>query len=317
MTITAHIPVLLNEAVAGLAIQPDGIYLDGTFGRGGHSAEVLSALGESGRLFAIDQDLAAVDVAQQRFADDPRFVISHTSFADLPSLCASWGIAGQVDGVLLDIGVSSPQLDDAERGFSFMNDGPLDMRMNQSAGVSAAEWIASAEAEEMANVIYRYGEEKNSRRIARRIVERREEQAITTTLQLADIVASASRVRDRKKHPATRTFQAIRIHINKELEALEVALQASLDILRPGGRLAVISFHSLEDRIVKHFMREQAQGRPVKANVAAPRGLPVQREAQTPLQLKLIGKAIKPSEEELLRNPRSRSSVLRIAEKLA
>lgn len=317
MTASAHIPVLLNEAVAGLAIQPSGTYLDGTFGRGGHSAEVLSGLNESGRLFAIDQDLTAIDVAAQRFADEPRFEIAHSSFAALPSLCDSWGISSQVDGVLLDIGVSSPQLDDAERGFSFMSDGPLDMRMNQSAGPSAADWVATADAEEIANVIYQYGEEKNSRRIARRIVERREEQPITTTKQLADIVASASRVRDRKKHPATRTFQAIRIHINRELEVLEAALQASLEILKPGGRLAVISFHSLEDRIVKNFMREQAQGKPSKANIAAPRGLPVQQEAQTPLRLKLIGKAIKPSEEELLRNPRSRSSVLRIAEKLA
>jgi 16S rRNA (cytosine1402-N4)-methyltransferase len=317
MTAPAHIPVLLNEAVVGLAVQPNGIYLDGTFGRGGHSSEVLAALGEAGRLFAIDQDLTAIDVAQQRFADEQRFAIAHSSFAELPALCECWGITGKVDGVLLDIGVSSPQLDDAERGFSFMNNGPLDMRMNQSAGMSAAEWVATADAEEMANVIYQYGEEKNSRRIARRIVERREERAITTTKQLADIVASASRARDRKKHPATRTFQAIRIHINKELEVLETALQASLGALRPGGRLAVISFHSLEDRIVKNFMREQAQGKPNKANIAAPRGLPVQQEVQVPLRFKLIGKAIKPSEEELLRNPRSRSSVLRIAEKLA
>lgn len=317
MNTQAHIPVLLSEAITGLSIQATGAYLDGTFGRGGHSAEVLAKLGESGRLFAIDQDLAAIDVAAQRFADEPRFEIAHSSFAELPSLCESWGIAGQVDGVLLDIGVSSPQLDDAQRGFSFMNDGPLDMRMNQSAGPSAADWIASADAEEIANVIYQYGEEKNSRRIARSIVERREESAITTTKQLADIVASASRVRDRKKHPATRTFQAIRIHINRELEVLETALQACLDILKPGGRLAVISFHSLEDRIVKNFMREQAQGKVAKANLAAPRGLPVQAEEQADFRLKLIGKAVKPSEEELLRNPRSRSSVLRIAEKLA
>lgn len=317
MNTQAHIPVLLNEAIEGLSIQADGVYLDGTFGRGGHSAEILGALGDSGHLFAIDQDLAAIDVAAQRFADETRFKIAHSSFAELPALCESWGVAGQLDGVLLDIGVSSPQLDDAQRGFSFMHDGPLDMRMNQSTGLSAADWVATADAEEIANVIYQYGEEKNSRRIARRIVERREESAITTTKQLADIVASASRVRDRKKHPATRTFQAIRIHINKELEVLETALQASLDLLKPGGRLAVISFHSLEDRIVKNFMREQAQGKPVQANLAAPRGLPVQAEAQADLRLKLMGKAVKPSEEELLRNPRSRSSVLRVAEKLS
>lgn len=316
MSAQPHIPVLLNEAIAGLSIQAGGVYLDGTFGRGGHSAEILAALGGAGRLFAIDQDVQAIDVAAQRFANEPRFTIAHSSFAELPALCESWGVAGQVDGVLLDIGVSSPQLDDAQRGFSFMHDGPLDMRMNQTAGLCAADWIAVADAEDMANIIYQYGEEKNSRRIARRIVECREEVAITTTKQLADIVASASRVRDRKKHPATRTFQAIRIHINKELEVLEAALQASLDILKPGGRLAVISFHSLEDRIVKNFMREQAQGKPVKANLAAPRGLPVQPQAQAKLRLSLVGKAIKPTETELLRNPRSRSSVLRVAEKL-
>lgn len=309
-----HVPVLLEEAVNGLAIRGNGVYLDGTFGRGGHSAAILSQLGVAGRLYAIDQDVQAIATAEQRFAEESRFDIAHSSFAELSELCERWGIKGGLDGVLLDIGVSSPQLDDAKRGFSFMNDGPLDMRMNQSAGQSAAQWIAEADAEEIANVIYQYGEEKNSRRIARRIVERREEAAITTTKQLADIVASASRVKDRNKHPATRTFQAIRIHVNKELDVLEQALEAALDVLKPGGRLAVISFHSLEDRIVKNFMREQAQGKPASHDV--PRGLPVMEEPQS-FALKLVGKPIKPSEEELKRNPRARSSVLRIAERLA
>lgn len=309
-----HIPVLLDEAVSGLAIREDGMYLDGTFGRGGHSEAILSQLGSAGRLYAIDQDAQAIDVAHQRFGEESRFSIARSSFSQLSSLCEHWGVKGQLDGVMLDIGVSSPQLDDADRGFSFMQDGPLDMRMDQTASPSAAEWIASAEAEEIANVIYQYGEEKNSRRIARRIVEQRELSPIVSTKQLANIVASASRVKDRNKHPATRTFQAIRIHINKELDVLKQALTAALDVLKPGGRLVVISFHSLEDRIVKQFMREQAQGKPVSPGL--PRGLPV-ADVSPDLSLKLISKAIKPSEEELLRNPRARSSVLRIAERLA
>lgn len=305
-----HVPVLLAEAVAALDVEEDGLYLDGTFGRGGHSAAILAQLGPAGRLFAIDQDLAAIDVARQRFAEEPRFDIAHGSFAELVAMCDAWGVTGKLDGVLLDIGVSSPQLDDPERGFSFQAEGPLDMRMNQSVGLSAAEWLAEAEEQEIAEVLWRYGEERNSRRIARRIVERREEQPITTTRQLAQLIESASKVRDRKKHPATRSFQAIRIFINRELDVLQQALQGALDVLKPGGRLAVISFHSLEDRIVKHFMREQAKGKPVA------RGLPVS-ESQLGLTLKLVGKAIKPGEAELERNPRARSAVLRVAEKLS
>lgn len=304
-----HIPVLLKEAVNALVTQASGIYVDGTFGRGGHSEEILSRLDTSGMLRAVDQDVAAIRVADDLFAHDKRFDIAHANFAQLESLCEQWGILGQVDGVLLDIGVSSPQLDDAMRGFSFMHDGPLDMRMNQSGGITAKDWLADVEEEELANVIYQYGEERNSRRIARYIVRAREEQAIETTSQLANIVAKASRQRDKNKHPATRTFQAIRIFINQELAVLARVLSAAVNVLKPGGRLVVISFHSLEDRIVKVFMREQSQGKPV------PRGVPVLPESEK-LTLKLVGKAIKPSEAELVLNPRARSSVLRVAEKL-
>lgn len=304
-----HIPVLLKEAVDALVTQASGIYVDGTFGRGGHSEEILSRLDTSGMLRAVDQDVAAIRVADDLFAHDKRFDIAHANFAQLESLCEQWGILGQVDGVLLDIGVSSPQLDDAMRGFSFMHDGPLDMRMNQSGGITAKDWLADVEEEELANVIYQYGEERNSRRIARYIVRAREEQAIETTSQLANIVAKASRQRDKNKHPATRTFQAIRIFINQELAVLARVLSAAVNVLKPGGRLVVISFHSLEDRIVKVFMREQSQGKPV------PRGVPVLPESEK-LTLKLVGKAIKPSEAELVLNPRARSSVLRVAEKL-
>lgn len=305
----AHIPVLLNESVDALVLAANGIYVDGTFGRGGHSQEILSRLDESGVLRAVDQDVTAIGVADELFANEKRFDIAHANFEQLEPLCKQWGVAGKVDGVLLDIGVSSPQLDDASRGFSFMNDGPLDMRMNQSDGITAADWIAEVEEEELANVIYQYGEERNSRRIARYIVNARQEQAIETTSQLANIVAKASKQRDKNKHPATRTFQAIRIFINKELDVLERVLTAAVNVLKPGGRLVVISFHSLEDRIVKVFMREQSQGKPV------PRGVPKLPE-QNELTLKLVGKAVKPSADELVLNPRARSSVLRIAEKL-
>lgn len=305
----SHRPVLLNEAVNALVTQPSGIYIDGTFGRGGHSQNILSRLDGVGALHAIDQDITAIRVANTLFANDNRFDIAHANFEQLESLCEQWGVVGKVDGVLLDIGVSSPQLDDASRGFSFMNDGPLDMRMNQTEGITAADWIAEVDEEELANVIYQYGEERNSRRIARYIVNARQEQAIETTAQLANIVAKASKQRDKNKHPATRTFQAIRIFINKELDVLERVLISAVNVLKPGGRLVVISFHSLEDRIVKVFMREQSQGKPV------PRGVPMLPE-QNELTLKLVGKAIKPSEEELEYNPRARSSVLRVAEKL-
>ncbi|MDW7549374.1 16S rRNA (cytosine(1402)-N(4))-methyltransferase RsmH [Pseudoalteromonas sp. McH1-7] len=304
-----HISVLMAETLDALAINPEGIYIDGTFGRGGHSGEILKRL-TSGRLQAIDQDPQAIKAAQ-KFADDTRFAIARSRFSEIKSVAEEAGILGQVDGILLDIGVSSPQLDDADRGFSFMKDGPLDMRMDPDSGRSAAQWLAEAELEEMVFVIKKYGEEKFATRIARKIIEIREHTAITTTAQLAQLIDDAVPVKDKHKHPATRTFQAIRIYINSELEEIQTALQASLAVLKPGGRLVVISFHSLEDRIVKQFIKKQSKGE------AIPRGLPLTDEQlKQNLTLKAVGKAIKPSDQEIALNPRSRSSVLRVAEKL-
>ena len=305
-----HVSVLMNETLDALDIKADGTYIDGTFGRGGHSGQILSRLGEQGRLQAIDQDPQAIE-ASKKFADDTRFNIAHTRFSNIESVATEAGILGQVDGILLDIGVSSPQLDDADRGFSFMKDGPLDMRMDPTSGRSAAQWLAEAELEDIAFVIKKYGEEKFGRRIAHKIVETRDETPITTTKQLADLVDEAVPVKDKHKHPATRTFQAIRIYINSELEEIQTALQASLSVLKPGGRLVVISFHSLEDRIVKQFIRKQSKGE------AVPRGLPLtEAQLNKNLTLKALGKAIKPTTEEIAANPRSRSSVLRVAQKL-
>ncbi|MCO7188697.1 MULTISPECIES: 16S rRNA (cytosine(1402)-N(4))-methyltransferase RsmH [unclassified Pseudoalteromonas] len=305
-----HISVLMAETLDALNIQPDGTYIDGTFGRGGHSGEILKRLNEQGRLQAIDQDPQAI-AAAQKFADDPRFSIAHNRFSHIESVARDAGLLGQVDGILLDIGVSSPQLDDAERGFSFMKDGPLDMRMNPTAGRSAAQWLAEAELEDMVFVIKKYGEEKFARRIATKIIETREHTEITSTKQLADLIDEAVPVKDKHKHPATRTFQAIRIYINSELEEIQTALQAALAVLKPGGRLVVISFHSLEDRIVKQFIKKQSKGE------AVPRGLPLtDAQLKQNLTLKAVGKAIKPSQAEIDANPRARSSVLRIAEKL-
>ncbi|AOT09749.1 16S rRNA (cytosine(1402)-N(4))-methyltransferase RsmH [Pseudoalteromonas luteoviolacea] len=305
-----HISVLMNETLDALDIKPSGIYIDGTFGRGGHSGQILNRLGDSGRLQAIDQDPQAIKAAQ-KFAQDTRFSIAHNRFSNIAQVADEAALTGQVDGILLDIGVSSPQLDDADRGFSFMKDGPLDMRMNPSAGRSAAQWLAEAELEDMVYVIKKYGEEKFARRIAHKIIETRAETDITTTKQLADLIDEAVPVKDKHKHPATRTFQAIRIYINSELEEIQTALSASLDVLKPGGRLVVISFHSLEDRIVKQFIKKQSKGE------AIPRGLPLtDDQINRNLTLKAIGKAIKPSQDEINRNPRARSSVLRIAEKL-
>lgn len=305
-----HISVLLTEAIDALAIKPDGIYIDGTFGRGGHSSQILQKLGDNGRLHAIDQDPQAIKSAA-RFADDPRFAIAHTRFSQLQTVAEQQGLVGQIDGILLDIGVSSPQLDDADRGFSFMKDGPLDMRMNPTAGRSAAQWLSEAELEDMVFVFKKYGEERFARRIATKIIETREHTAITSTAQLAQLIDEAVPVKDKFKHPATRTFQAIRIYINSELEEIQTALQAAVNVLKPNGRLVVISFHSLEDRIVKQFIKKQSKGE------AMPRGLPLTNEQlQQNLTLKAVGKAIKPSEDEIARNPRSRSSVLRIAQRL-
>ncbi|MGL4770249.1 MAG: 16S rRNA (cytosine(1402)-N(4))-methyltransferase RsmH [Plesiomonas shigelloides] len=307
---TSHITVLLHEAVGGLAIRPDGIYIDGTFGRGGHSRLILSQLGPQGRLIAIDRDPQAI--AEAATIDDPRFQIVHGPFSNVQQYVEELGLTGKIDGFLLDLGVSSPQLDDAERGFSFMRDGPLDMRMDPSSGFSAAEWLQKAEAEDIAWVLKTFGEERFAKRIARAIVERNQSEPMTRTRELAELVASASPVKEKHKHPATRTFQAIRIYINSELEEIERALDASLTILAPGGRLSVISFHSLEDRIVKRFIRRQSKGPEI------PDGLPL-TEAQLAGGKKMltIGKAIKPSEEEIEQNARSRSSVLRVAERMA
>lgn len=292
---TAHRPVMLDEAVAGLAVRDDGIYVDGTFGRGGHSAQILAGLGADGRLHGFDQDPEAVAHARERFAGDARFTIHHRNFVELQPVLQEAGIAGRVDGILLDLGVSSPQFDDAARGFSFSKDGPLDMRMNPLAGESAAQWLARAEDTEIADVLWQFGEERNSRRIARRIVETRTAAPLTTTLQLAALIASVPGPRSHRIHPATRSFQALRIFINRELEVLERVLAQAVDVLAPGGRLAVISFHSLEDRIVKRYLRDLAR-------CDVPR-------------LKLHGKQF-PSREECETNPRARSAVLRIAERL-
>lgn len=307
----AHISVLLEESIEGLAIKPDGIYMDGTFGRGGHSSHVLQNLGADGQLFAIDRDLTAIKAAE-RFADDTRFSISHCGFAELADVANEKGIVGKVDGILLDLGVSSPQLDEADRGFSFMKDGPLDMRMDTSKGETAAEWIAYADVEDITWVLRTFGEERSAWKIANRIVDAREDTPFTTTAQLAALIKEAAPNKEEKKHPATRSFQAIRIYINSELEQIKQALEAALTVLKPGGRLAVISFHSLEDRIVKQFMRKQSKGDPL------PKGLPLtEDQIQRNLTLKTIGKAIKPSKKEIALNSRARSSVLRIAEKLS
>ncbi|RKF15892.1 16S rRNA (cytosine(1402)-N(4))-methyltransferase RsmH [Alginatibacterium sediminis] len=305
-----HRSVLLDECIEGLAIKPDGIYVDGTFGRGGHSQEILNHLGPQGRLIAIDRDPRAIEAAQ-RFSDDPRFQIVHQPFSELRAVIDELGLIGKVDGVLLDLGVSSPQLDDASRGFSFMRDGPLDMRMDISRGQTAAQWLNNADEADISWVIKTFGEEKFGKRIARGIVEHREEQPFTSTLELAKVIDLACPVKDKFKHPATRSFQAIRIFINSELDEIRLALEGSIDVLAKDGRLAVISFHSLEDRMVKRFIRAQEMGKQY------PKNLPVSAEMLGEGKtLKRMSKAIKPSAAELEVNPRARSSVLRIAEKL-
>lgn len=304
-----HTTVLLDEAVNGLNIKEDGIYIDGTFGRGGHSRLILSKLGENGRLIAIDRDPQAIAAAAE--INDPRFSIVHGPFSALAEYVEARGLSGKIDGVLLDLGVSSPQLDDAERGFSFMRDGPLDMRMDPTRGQSAAEWLMTAEEADIASVIKTFGEERFGKRIARAIVERNREQPMTRTKELAAVIAAAMPVKDKFKHPATRTFQAIRIWVNSELEEIETALKGALSVLAPGGRLSVISFHSLEDRLVKRFMRDQSRGPQV------PAGIPMtesQLKALGGRELKTLGKLI-PGDAEVAENPRARSSVLRIAER--
>jgi len=305
-----HRAVLLNEAVAALAVKPAGVYVDATFGRGGHAMKVMEGLDQSGRLLAIDKDPEAVAVAQQKFGVDARFLIQQGSFAMLSQLVEAQGLTGKVSGVLLDLGVSSPQLDDASRGFSFRNDGPLDMRMNPDVGESAAQWVARAPVDEIIKVLRDYGEERYAPRIARAIVAAREETPIETTAQLQEIVAKANPSWEKGKDPATRAFQAIRIAVNHELDDLHAVLDQALDTLEVGGRLVVISFHSLEDRIVKRFMRDQERGKQF------PRGLPVMESTQGK-RLRRVGKAVYAGKEELAVNPRARSAVMRIAEKLA
>ncbi|MBB2495535.1 16S rRNA (cytosine(1402)-N(4))-methyltransferase RsmH [Aquipseudomonas ullengensis] len=306
-----HITVLLDEAVDGLAVRADGCYLDGTFGRGGHSRLILERLGSDGRLLGFDKDPLAIATGNALAAEDGRFVVVQRSFAELGDEAAVRGLVGKVDGILLDLGVSSPQLDDAERGFSFLNDGPLDMRMNPDAGVSAAEFIASASAEEIARVFKEYGEERFAKRMARAVVERRALKAFERTGDLAAVLTEANPAWEKGKNPATRAFQGLRIYINNELGDLEGGLDAALESLAVGGRLVVISFHSLEDRIVKQFMKRHAKG---EADTL-PRDLPIIPKAFEP-RLKLLGKPQFASEAELKANPRSRSAVMRVAEKL-
>ncbi len=306
-----HLTVLLNEAVEALVHTPSGTYVDGTFGRGGHSRLVLENLDEQGKLYGIDKDPLALETAQILEGEDSRFKVFRGSFAQLDQFAAQEGVSGQLDGILLDLGVSSPQLDDPERGFSFMKDGPLDMRMNPDAGESAAEWVNSASEAELIRVMKDYGEERFARRMARAIIAERKIEPITRTGRLAQIVKEANPAWEKGKHPATRAFQGIRIHINRELEDLEICLQQSLDLLKVGGRLVVISFHSLEDRLVKRFMRDMAKG-----DTHLPPGVPFTQE-QLNIRLKLLSKAIKPSQQEVQANPRSRSAVMRVAERVA
>lgn len=306
-----HITVLLDEAVEALAVRADGCYMDGTFGRGGHSRLILQSLGPDGRLLGFDKDPQAIATGQALAAEDGRFVIVQRSFAELGSEAQARGIGGKVNGILLDLGVSSPQLDDPERGFSFMNDGPLDMRMDPSRGVSAAEFIATAPVEEIARVFKEYGEERFAKRMAGAVVARREIQPFERTADLAEVLKVANPAWEKGKNPATRAFQGLRIHVNNELGDLEAGLEAALEALEVGGRLVVISFHSLEDRIVKLFMRKLVKGEADNM----PRNLPIQYKAFEP-KIKLIGKAQFASDEETKANPRSRSAVMRVAEKL-
>ncbi|PHN65148.1 ribosomal RNA small subunit methyltransferase H [Pseudomonas viridiflava] len=306
-----HITVLLEEAVEALALRADGCYMDGTFGRGGHSRLILSHLGPDGRLLGFDKDPQAIATGQTLAAEDGRFVIVQRSFAELGSEAQERGLAGKVSGILLDLGVSSPQLDDPERGFSFMNDGPLDMRMDPTRGISAAEFIATAPAEEIARVFKEYGEERFARRMANAVVQRREVQPFERTADLAEVLKVANPAWEKGKNPATRAFQGLRIHVNNELGDLEAGLEAALDALEIGGRLVVISFHSLEDRIVKLFMRKLAKGEADNM----PRNLPIQYKAFEP-KIRIHGKAQFASDTETKANPRSRSAVMRVAEKL-
>ena len=306
---TEHQTVLLEEAVTALNVKPDGVYVDGTYGRGGHSRMILSQLAQDGHLLMMDKDPSAIKDAKALFGTDERTYIYSGSFTEIDQALQQTGWLKAADGILLDLGVSSPQLDDAERGFSFKHDGPLDMRMDPESGMSAAEWLATAKESEIVKVLFEYGEERFARRIAKAIIQKRTELPIQTTSQLSTIVAAANPAHERNKDPATRTFQAIRIFINRELDDLTACLERSLECLAPGGRLVVISFHSLEDRIVKRFMRDQSQGD------IYPPDLPIAHISLNQ-NMKIISKPVKPSKREVGMNSRSRSAIMRVAEKL-
>jgi 16S rRNA (cytosine1402-N4)-methyltransferase len=301
----SHVPVLLEEAVDAIRVREGETYVDGTFGRGGHSAAILARVGVRGRLLALDQDPAALSAGA---LEDPRLELIHARFSQMRQVLAERGVE-RVAGVLLDLGVSSPQLEEAARGFSFLRDGPLDMRMDPTRGESAAAWLAHAPEEQIREVIRDHGEERFAKSIAAAIVAARRREPLRTTRELAEVVGRAVRTREPGQHPATRTFQALRIHVNQELEELALALPQAAELLEPGGRLAVISFHSLEDRIVKRFMRERSTADRL------PRGVPVRASELPPPQLRTVGRAVKPGTAEIQRNPRARSAVLRVAEK--
>jgi 16S rRNA (cytosine1402-N4)-methyltransferase len=305
-----HIPVLADEVLGALALETDGYYVDATFGRGGHTAFLLKALGPEGRVLALDRDPQAIAAGAQRFTGEMRLALVHAAFADIGALVPAHAGGRSCRGVLFDLGVSSPQLDDPARGFSFRADGPLDMRMDPTRGEPVSAWLARASVDEIREVIATLGEERFARRVAQAIVAARRERPIERTRELAELIARAVRTREPGKHPATRTFQALRIHANDELGQLEKALAAAVDSLAIGGRLAVISFHSLEDRLVKRFMQRESQLDPAVAS------LPIVPPQLTP-RLKLIGRKLRPSREEVTRNPRARSALLRVAEKLA
>jgi 16S rRNA (cytosine1402-N4)-methyltransferase len=308
----AHAPVLHDEVVAGLAIKPNGYYVDGTYGRGGHARSILAALDQDGRMIVMDRDPQAIADARAKLGADERVTVIHDDYANLYTRIAALDLLEGIDGILLDLGVSSPQLDDAARGFSFQHNGPLDMRMNPEQGWSAADWLRHADEAEIARVLWEYGEERHSRRIARKLVEVRQTCAIEDTATLAALIAGVVPRSKNNRHPATRSFQAIRIHINQELAQIQQFLETVLDILKVGGRLLVISFHSLEDRLVKRFIK--AQSTPPKL----PRGLPLRdSDLKSVIRLKAIGKAIQAGASELSNNPRARSAVLRVAERAA
>jgi 16S rRNA (cytosine1402-N4)-methyltransferase len=304
-----HVPVLVREVLQGLSIRPEGIYIDCTFGRGGHSSAILEQLGKKGKLFVFDKDPDAIEVAQQLSSTDNRVQCFHSAFSNIINCLKEFELLGTIDGILFDLGISSPQINMPERGFSFNLDGNLDMRRDTTTGMSASTWINRATVEEITHVLKVYGEEKFSRRIARAIDEARVEQPISTTHELSRIIISAIPVHDKNKHPATRTFQAIRIYLNNELDELAKGLIQAFDLLQTNGKLVVISFHSLEDRIVKRFMREYSKNDPY------PNEIPVTIDMIKP-RLKILGKAIKPCKSEIMSNPRARSARLRIAEKL-